>query len=106
PDSPSNRSCGEGPRGHIMRVRRLFSKSVGAAPLIQEVSLMSNYDRYASPRPGSGYARSGVAVDQGLRAYMIGVYNYMTLGLGVTGLVAYAAFALGTVNVGNGRLAL
>src|ERR1700739_2054923 len=67
---------------------------------------MSNYDRYASPRPGAGYARSGVAVDQGLRAYMIGVYNYMTLGLGVTGLVAYAAFALGTVQVGNGRLAL
>ena len=30
----------------------------------------------------------------------------MTLGLGVTGLVAYAAFTLGTVNVGNGRLAL
>ena len=50
---------------------------------------MSNYDRYASPRPGAGYARSGVAVDQGLRAYMIGVYNYMTLGLGVTGLVAW-----------------
>ena len=46
---------------------------------------MSNFDRYASPRPGAGYARSGVAVDQGLRAYMIGVYNYMTLGLGVTG---------------------
>jgi hypothetical protein len=67
---------------------------------------MSNYDRYASPRPGAGYARSGVAVDQGLRAYMIGVYNYMTLGLGVTGLVAYAAFALGTVDAGNGRLAL
>src|ERR1700751_6254865 len=89
-----------------MRVRRLFSKSVGAAPLIQEVSLMSDYDRYASPRPGAGYARSGVAYDQGLRAYMIGVYNYMTLGLGVTGLVAYAAFALGTVDVGNGRLAL
>ena len=66
---------------------------------------MSDYDRYASPRSGAGYARSGVAVDQGLRAYMIGVYNYMTLGLGVTGLVAYAAFALGTVNVG-GRLAL
>ncbi len=65
---------------------------------------MSNYDRYASPRPGAGYARSGVAVDQGLRAYMIGVYNYMTLGLGVTGLVAWGAFSLGTVNVGQRAL--
>ena len=67
---------------------------------------MSDYDRYANTRYGAGLARSGVAVDQGLRAYMIGVYNYMTLGLGVTGLAAYAAFALGTVDVGNGRLAL
>ena len=67
---------------------------------------MSDFDRYASSRLGAGIARPGVAVDQGLRAYMIGVYNYMTLGLGVTGLVAYAAFALGTVQVGNGRLAL
>jgi len=67
---------------------------------------MSNYDRYASPRPGAGYARSGVAVDQGLRAYMIGVYNYMTLGLGVTGLVAWGAFQLGTQQLADGRLGL
>ena len=57
---------------------------------------MSDYDRYANSRVGAGYARSGAGVvDQGLRDYMIGVYNYMTLGLGVTGLVAYGAFALG-----------
>ncbi len=37
--------------------------------------------------------RSGTAVgaiDQGLRAYMIQVYNFMAMGLGITGLVAYA----------------
>lgn len=28
-------------------------------------------------------------VDEGLRSYMISVYNFMSLGLGVTGLVAY-----------------
>ena len=67
---------------------------------------MSDYDRYANSRSGAGIARSGVAVDQGLRAYMIGVYNYMTLGLGVTGLVAYGAFAFGTVQTETGRLAL
>ena len=67
---------------------------------------MSDYDRYANTRYGAGLARSGVAVDQGLRAYMIGVYNYMTLGLGVTGLVAWGAFQLGTVQTEAGRLAL
>jgi FtsH-binding integral membrane protein len=65
---------------------------------------MSDYDRYASSRPGAGYARSGAVVDQGLRAYMIGVYNYMTLGLGVTGLVAYGAFALAQPQFVGGRL--
>lgn len=29
-------------------------------------------------------------IDQGLRAYMINVFNYMALGLGTTGLVAFA----------------
>ena len=66
---------------------------------------MSDYDRYANTRYGAGLARSGVGVDQGLRAYMIGVYNYMTLGLGVTGLVAWGAFQLGTQQL-DGRLGL
>ena len=29
-------------------------------------------------------------VDQGLRAYMIQVFNYMAIGLGITGIVAFA----------------
>jgi uncharacterized protein len=65
---------------------------------------MSDFDRYANSRSGAGIARSDV--DQGLRAYMISVYNYMTLGLGATGLVAYAAFALGTVQIRDGHLGL
>ena len=58
----------------------------------------------ASPTPdlALGYARSGAAaIDQGLRAYMIGVYNYMTLGLGMTGVVAFVAFKLGVVENGE-----
>jgi len=67
---------------------------------------MSDYDRYASQRVGAGVARSGAgAVDQGLRAYMLGIYNYMTLGLGVTGVVSYGAFKLATQDVG-GQLVL
>jgi FtsH-binding integral membrane protein len=37
---------------------------------------------------GAGFARSQAEVDQGLRAFMLGVYNNMILGLAVTGLVA------------------
>ncbi len=62
---------------------------------------MSNYDRSANARFG-GVAQTG-AIDQGLRAYMIGVYNYMTLGLGVTGLVAYLAFMLADVQFAGGH---
>lgn len=39
-------------------------------------------------------ARTGAAVDEGLRAYMLGVYNYMAAGVGLTGIVAYAIFSL------------
>ncbi|CAH1678872.1 Integral membrane protein [Hyphomicrobiales bacterium] len=38
---------------------------------------------------GSGVARAGTAeLDQGLRAFMLGVYNNMVLGLAITGLAA------------------
>jgi FtsH-binding integral membrane protein len=50
---------------------------------------MSDFDRNATARWGTGVARAGTAeLDQGLRAYMLGVYNYMTVGLAVTGLMA------------------
>ena len=37
---------------------------------------------------GSAFAPSQVQVDQGLRAFMLGVYNNMILGLAISGLVA------------------
>jgi FtsH-binding integral membrane protein len=44
-------------------------------------------------------ARTGtVAIDEGLRVYMLRVYNYMAAGLAITGLVAYAVFALAVTN--------
>ena len=66
---------------------------------------MSDYDRYANTRFGSGVSRSGAgAIDQGLRAYMLGVYNYMTLGLGVTGLVAFAAYKAAVIESATGHI--
>jgi FtsH-binding integral membrane protein len=66
---------------------------------------MSYYDRNPGfSRPVSGAARA--EVDQGLRAFMLGVYNYMTLGLGVTGLVAYGTHLLAVAGSGAGRIAL
>jgi uncharacterized protein len=35
-----------------------------------------------------------VAIDQGLRAYMLRVYNYMASGVAITGVVAYAVYAM------------
>jgi hypothetical protein len=50
---------------------------------------MSDFDRNARAQWGTGVARAGATeMDQGLRAYMLGVYNHMVLGLGITGLVA------------------
>jgi FtsH-binding integral membrane protein len=49
---------------------------------------MSDFDRNAA-RWGQGYAQAGRAeIDQGLRTYMLGVYNNMMVGLAITGLVA------------------
>ncbi|MCL2385862.1 MAG: Bax inhibitor-1/YccA family protein [Alphaproteobacteria bacterium] len=56
---------------------------------------MSNYDRNASSRWGQGLARAGRAeIDQGLRDYMLGVYNYMMIGLALTGAVALGVHML------------
>ena len=46
---------------------------------------MAEYDN----RVRSYGATSDVAIDQGLRAYMLRVYNYMLMGLGLTGLTAW-----------------
>ena len=53
---------------------------------------MSDFDRnYAAASRGIGTDRA-VAIDQGLRAYMIRVYNYMAVGVALTGVVAWLAF--------------
>jgi FtsH-binding integral membrane protein len=46
------------------------------------------------------------AVDQGLRSYMLKVYNYMASGLLLTGIVAYFAAQASVVGAEGGQLAL
>jgi FtsH-binding integral membrane protein len=46
-------------------------------------------------------ADAGLAIDEGLRAYMLKVYNYMGIGLVVTGLVSYFTYTLSFVEQGG-----
>jgi FtsH-binding integral membrane protein len=52
-------------------------------------------NRYAL---GGSAARTGVAVDEGLRTYMLRVYNYMAAGIALTGVVAYLIFTYSVTN--------
>ena len=74
----------------VRRGEAIFRSATDASPMgasaIRGV-LMSDY-RNPSYRWGGTAARAGADVDQGLRSYMLGVYNNMVLGLAVTGLVA------------------
>ncbi len=54
---------------------------------------MSDLDRnYASPFGKAGTRVDAAAVDAGLRAYMLRIYNYMSIGLAITGLAALGVF--------------
>jgi uncharacterized protein len=56
---------------------------------------MAEYDRYSAASSRVGRT-TDYAIDEGLRAYMLQVYNYMGLGLAITGAVAYLMFSLAT----------
>jgi len=62
---------------------------------------MSDYDRnYAAAR--TGYRADQVAIDAGLRAYMIRVYNYMATGVALTGLVAWLTYSAAVTQTSAG----
>jgi len=63
---------------------------------------MSDYDRNVAAR-GFGAARAE-AIDAGLRAYMIRVYNYMAAGVALTGVVAWLTFNAAVVTDATGRI--
>jgi len=63
---------------------------------------MSDFNRNPAVR-GFG-ADSAVAIDAGLRAYMIRVYNYMMVGVALTGVVAWATFNAAVVTGPAGNI--
>ncbi len=74
---------------------------------------MSDLDRnYASPFGRAAGRTDAAAVDAGLRAYMLRIYNYMTIGLAITGLAALGVYmaavtsdpSAGAVRIGSSYL--
>lgn len=65
---------------------------------------MSDYDRNVAAR-GFGTATTA-AIDAGLRAYMIRIYNYMAAGVALTGVVSWLTFNAATTTNEAGRLVL
>src|SRR3712207_4175741 len=62
-----------------------------------------------NPNPyawGTTVTRTQAEVDQGLRAFMLGVYNNMILGLAISGLVAFGTNMLAVTQTAAGRVAL
>ena len=64
---------------------------------------MSDFDRNIAARRGYG-AGQAAAIDAGLRAYMIRIYNYMAAGVALTGVVSYLTFNAAAVTNAAGQI--
>jgi FtsH-binding integral membrane protein len=58
---------------------------------------MANYDNQPA-RFGAAVGGAVPAIDEGLRAHMLRVYNYMAIGLALTGVLAYLTYSLATTS--------
>lgn len=58
------------------------------------MSLNDRYQDYVRDRGSVGQV-----IDEGLRQYMLGVYNYMTIGLLITAFVSYFMMATGAISL-------
>ena len=64
---------------------------------------MSDFDRNSAAARGFGADRA-VAIDAGLRAHMIRVYNYMTGGVALTGILAWLTYQMAVVTDASGSI--
>src|SRR6185503_16804242 len=72
------------------------------APSGIEGTPMSDFDRNLAAR--GGFAGGAVAVDAGLRAYMLRVYNYMAAAVALTGVVAWFTYSAAVVTDATGNI--
>lgn len=64
---------------------------------------MSDYNpQDLRARAAEARGQAGVDIDQGLRTYMLGVYNYMAGALLITGIAAYTLFSAAFVETAQG----
>ena len=63
---------------------------------------MSDFDRNVAAR--GGFADRAVAIDAGLRAYMLRVYNYMAAAVALTGVVAWMTFNAAVTTDAAGKI--
>src|ERR1700758_4164995 len=67
---------------------------------------MSDFDRnYASPFGRAAGRADAAVVDAGLRAYMLRIYNYMSIGLAITGLAALGIYMAAVTSDPSGAAA-
>src|ERR1700753_2131427 len=67
---------------------------------------MSDLDRnYASPFGRAAGRADAAVVDAGLRAYMLRIYNYMSIGLAITGLAALGIYRAAVTSDPSGAAA-
>jgi FtsH-binding integral membrane protein len=64
---------------------------------------MSDFDRNVAARGGFGADRA-LAIDAGLRAHMIRVYNYMAAAVALTGVVAWFTFQAAVTTDAAGKI--
>ncbi|MCW4115418.1 Bax inhibitor-1/YccA family protein [Aurantimonas sp. MSK8Z-1] len=59
---------------------------------------MADYRNYGARSVPAAGTRADGAIDQGLRSYMLKVYNLMALGMAITGAAAYGLFSVATTD--------
>jgi uncharacterized protein len=93
---------GSGERGEARGFRPVAARRAKAC--FQRTPMQINeQNRFAY---GTTTTRSQAELDQGLRTFMLGVYNNMVLGLAITGFVALGTYMLATTTAADGSLAL